>query len=173
MRLFNQATAECQNLWNILPSLHPDGADSEDYLLSPLVPFDLIIFKARTYYWANDPYAYLDELSNLQRACARISSQSNSADRPLWRERGSRLGLLLAAQLAEMQVGSFLSFELLDFHHRLRQKGLQRCTKTTERSRKIGRWAVRRLVLRHGKNQSRNGRSRSRRAVFRECQIAT
>ena len=115
MRLYNQATVECSNLWAALES-QASAAENEDpasdmrmYIFDTLVPFDLLVFRARTSYFVKDAYDYLDQLVALRDTCllrhkraSKIGTDVQQAD--IWKERCSRIGLLIASQLLEMQV---------------------------------------------------------------------
>ena len=104
MRLYNQATVECSNLWAALES-HDD--DTRTYIFDALIPFELLVFRARTSYFVKDAYDYLDQLVALRKKCvvkARLASNVDEEAKEAWIERGSRVGLLMASQLLEMQV---------------------------------------------------------------------
>lgn len=118
MRLYNQATVECSNLWAALES-QATAAETEDpqsdmrsYLFDTLVPFDLLVFRARTSYFVKDAYDYLDQLVALRDSClmryrdaGKIGADAQEAQ--TWKEKCSRIGLLIASQLLEMQVHPF------------------------------------------------------------------
>ncbi|KAF8582743.1 hypothetical protein K439DRAFT_1647465 [Ramaria rubella] len=102
LRLFNQTSTECANLFSVLKSVEPPQA--HDYLFEKVLPFELEIMYARIKYWAGDHLGYLDALSPLLRKCkirARSSPDSNTA--AMWKERGSRVSLTIASQLIEMK----------------------------------------------------------------------
>ncbi|KAG8883876.1 hypothetical protein FRB97_005714 [Tulasnella sp. 331] len=102
LRLFNQAAAECNNLFAVLRNIQPDLV--RIYVLDSLLPFELEVTYARTRYWAGDPYGYLDELYALLRKCKMCSKSATSAtDIEMWKERAVRVGLIMASQLLEMK----------------------------------------------------------------------
>lgn len=103
MRLFNQASAECSNLWTVLGNIQPERARIRLFDLS--LPHELQLIHARIKYWAGDTYGYLDELTMLLNICKRKARSSiSSEDRETWKERGARTGMVMASQLLEMQV---------------------------------------------------------------------
>ncbi|KAF8653535.1 hypothetical protein AX16_003900 [Volvariella volvacea WC 439] len=67
LRLFNQTSAECTNLFTVLNSAEP--ASTKDYIFEHLVPFELEVLHARVKYWAGDHMGYLDALYKLLRRC--------------------------------------------------------------------------------------------------------
>ncbi|KAG8963515.1 hypothetical protein FRC00_006074 [Tulasnella sp. 408] len=103
LRLHNQASAECTNLFNVLFAIQP--AMIQHYVLDTILPFELEVMFARTKYWSGDPYGYLDELYVLIAKCKRRSraAQLGSADEEMWKERAVRVGLIMASQLLEMK----------------------------------------------------------------------
>ncbi|CAL1715088.1 unnamed protein product [Somion occarium] len=156
LRLFSQTTAECNNLFNALQSttLSPSASNTQipgsrsapptpaaagfqtqtqayadnmyDYIRTHLLPFELLVLKARTKYWAGDHMGYLDELRALlgwcksmsRRACTGSISRSFGSVKPgkpkskakrdeqavsMWKERGARLILIMASQLIEIK----------------------------------------------------------------------
>jgi hypothetical protein len=83
-------------------------------LFERLLPFELAVFRARTRYWAGDHLGYLDALHALVRKCrteARAAARgprrrkgtAQEEDVTMWKERGARVGLIIAAQLVEMR----------------------------------------------------------------------
>lgn len=109
MRLYNQATVECANLWAALESQSSENSELREYIFGTVVPFELLVFRARTTYYAKDAYEYLDQLAALRKTCVKRAldatrSEVSNDDVELWKERGSRIGLLIASQLLEMQV---------------------------------------------------------------------
>jgi hypothetical protein len=64
----------------------------------------------RLHYWAGDHMSYLDSLCLLLRKCkskSRISGKKDDdASVAMWKERGSRISLIIASQLIEMKVRS-------------------------------------------------------------------
>ncbi|KAI0083930.1 hypothetical protein BDY19DRAFT_987738 [Irpex rosettiformis] len=105
MRLFNQTSAECINLFTVLNSVQPENARS--WLFERLLPFELEVLYAKTKYWAGDHMGYLDALVSLLRRCKQQARQmarkKDQVANGMWKERGSRLCLILASQLIEMK----------------------------------------------------------------------
>jgi len=109
MRLYNQAAVECANLWAALESQSSDNSALREYIFGTLVPFELLVFRAWTTHHAKDAYEYLDQLAALRMTCVNRAlgaarAKLPTGDAELWKERGSRIGLLIASQLLEMQV---------------------------------------------------------------------
>ena len=118
MRLFNQATAECSNLYVILGTISPPSA------LRYIVPYELDVLHARTMYWAGDGRGYLDELVRLVRMCKRMARKGGLSDshvsggagdtkgdaRSMWTERAMRTGMMIVTQMVEMQVGPHILY---------------------------------------------------------------
>jgi len=89
------------DLWAALEA-HEDN--TRKYIFDIVLPFDLLVFRARTSYFVKDSYDYLDQLMALRKKC--LSLVKTSPDEELkeeWKERGVRMGLLIATQLIEMQ----------------------------------------------------------------------
>jgi len=108
MRLYNQAAVECANLWAALESQSSDNSALREYIFGALVPFELLVFRAWTTHHAKDAYEYLDQLAALRKTCVNralgaAKAKLPTGDAELWKERGSRIGLLIASQLLEMQ----------------------------------------------------------------------
>ncbi|KAI0654039.1 hypothetical protein C8Q70DRAFT_1030630 [Cubamyces menziesii] len=105
MRLFNQTTAECTNLFSVLHAVAPPAARA--YLLARVLPFELDVLHARLKYWAGDHVGYLDALAALLRRCraqARAAAaRGDQAGKAMWTERGARVVLIIASQLIEMR----------------------------------------------------------------------
>ncbi|KAG8707201.1 hypothetical protein FRC09_001964 [Ceratobasidium sp. 395] len=100
MRLFNQATVECSNLYSVLGTVSPPS------VLRRIVPYELDVLRARTMYWAGDIRGYLDELVRLTRMCkraARAGGGVKSTTGAVWAERATRTGMMIVTQLVEMQ----------------------------------------------------------------------
>ncbi|KAK7687868.1 hypothetical protein QCA50_009087 [Cerrena zonata] len=92
-----------------------------DYIRTTLLPFELLVLRAKTKYWAGDHMGYLDELRSLfgwcktmsKRACVGNTKNSSAKSRTkvkrdeqavaMWKERGARLILIMASQLIEMK----------------------------------------------------------------------
>ncbi|KAG8966701.1 hypothetical protein FRC03_011449 [Tulasnella sp. 419] len=102
LRLFNQTSSECQNLFSILSNVQPELV--RNYLFESILPFELEVMRARTKYWGGDPYGYLDELMILLNKCKKKARGSSAAtDVEMWKERAVRVGLIIASQLLEMK----------------------------------------------------------------------
>ncbi|KAF9647421.1 hypothetical protein BDM02DRAFT_3098171 [Thelephora ganbajun] len=119
LRLFNQCTAECTNLYSVLSSIEP--LSSRKYIFDRLVPFELEVLHARLKYWAGDSVGYLDMMYGLVKKCklmAKIALEEGEREREkqmererrgraalvaMWRERGSRIALIIASQFIEMK----------------------------------------------------------------------
>ncbi|EIN05971.1 hypothetical protein PUNSTDRAFT_106100 [Punctularia strigosozonata HHB-11173 SS5] len=107
LRLFNQTSAELANLFAVL---HSPGVDRAE--LARVLPFELEVLHARAAYWAGDHMGYLDALHALLRKC-KVQGRAgelggrkrrvDEATREMWRERGARVCLIIASQLAEMK----------------------------------------------------------------------
>lgn len=100
LRLYNQTSAECANLFAVLNNVEP--SQNRVHLFDHVLPFELEIMHARIKYWAGDHLGYLDALSPLLKKCkfrARVSSEA-----AMWKERGTRVCLIIASQLVEMKV---------------------------------------------------------------------
>ncbi|KAG8678106.1 hypothetical protein FRC08_018069, partial [Ceratobasidium sp. 394] len=100
MRLYNQATVECSNLYSVLGTVSPPSA------LRQVVPYELDVLRARTMYWAGDIRSYLDELVRLVRMCKRAARAGGGVKGTvgsMWAERGTRTGMMIVTQLVEMQ----------------------------------------------------------------------
>lgn len=70
-----------------------------------MLPFELEVLNARLRYWAGDFMGYLDALSALLRRCTlKARRTADAAVATMWRERGTRLCLIIASQLIEMKV---------------------------------------------------------------------
>ncbi|KAF9266892.1 hypothetical protein L218DRAFT_1066581 [Marasmius fiardii PR-910] len=105
LRLFNQTTVECNNLFSVLNAVEPP--ESREWLFERVLPFELEVMRARLKHWAGDHMAYLDELSFLLKKCKTKSRSPNKSDPtingPMWKERGARIALIMASQLMEMK----------------------------------------------------------------------
>jgi len=103
MRLFNQASAECSNLFAILETVEPPEFRYQIY--EQLLPFELEVFRTRLPLWANDPLGYLDSLHILLSKCKRnVRDAKDPAVVDTWQERCARLTLIIASQLIETKV---------------------------------------------------------------------
>lgn len=104
MRLYNQASAECSNLFAILQNIEPEEA--RRMLFDHVLPFELEVFRTRLPLWANDPLAYLSALHLLLSKCKRNAQEAaDPAVVETWEERASRITLIIVSQLIEMKVG--------------------------------------------------------------------
>ncbi|KAJ7091412.1 hypothetical protein B0H15DRAFT_778509 [Mycena belliarum] len=103
LRLFNQTTAECTNLFSLLHAIEPPAART--WLFDRVLPFELEVMHARLKYWTGDHMAYLDALHALLRKCKNRSRRAKGEPTAvaMWKERGARVCLILASQLMEMK----------------------------------------------------------------------
>lgn len=128
LRLFNQTSAECTNLFTVLNAIEPPEARA--WLFDNVLPFELEVIHARLKYWAGDHMGYLDALYALLHKCKTKARQAGrqatalAASRAsagvvskpaegtdasamttvMWKERGARICLIMASQLMEMNV---------------------------------------------------------------------
>ncbi|EJD07528.1 uncharacterized protein FOMMEDRAFT_137814 [Fomitiporia mediterranea MF3/22] len=102
LRLFNQTSAECENLFSVLATLEPPTARA--YILHSILPFELEVLRARCAYWAGDHLGYLDDVSALLQRCrVRARQARGGTEGAMWKERGARMALIVASQLVEMK----------------------------------------------------------------------
>ncbi|KAF7308481.1 Tetratricopeptide repeat protein 15-like [Mycena chlorophos] len=103
LRLFNQTTAECTNLFTLLNGIEPPA--TRQWLFDRILPFELEVINARLKYWAGDHMGYLDALYLLLRKCKARSrrARGDSTIVAMWKERGARVCLIIASQLVEMK----------------------------------------------------------------------
>ncbi|TFK39810.1 hypothetical protein BDQ12DRAFT_681260 [Crucibulum laeve] len=103
LRLFNQTSAECTNLFVVLNAIEPPEARA--YVFDRTLPFELEVMQTRLKYWAGDHMGYLDALNALLRKCRTKARQAGSDETVLsmWKERGARISLIIASQLVEMK----------------------------------------------------------------------
>ncbi|THG97246.1 hypothetical protein EW026_g4723 [Hermanssonia centrifuga] len=105
LRLFNQTSAECSNLFTVLNAIEPAGARA--WLFERILPFELEVLEAKTKYWAGDHMGYLDALVALLKRCKEKSKMYGRKKDPsnvaMWKERGARVCLIVASQLIEMK----------------------------------------------------------------------
>ncbi|KDR80719.1 hypothetical protein GALMADRAFT_91300 [Galerina marginata CBS 339.88] len=103
LRLFNQTSAECTNLFAVLNAIDPQEA--REYVFERILPFELEVMQTRLKYWAGDHMGYLDALNALLKKCRTKCRQSgNDATLvPMWKERGARVCLIIASQMVEMK----------------------------------------------------------------------
>lgn len=104
LRLFNQTSAECTNLFTVLDAIDPP--ETRAYVFDRILPFELEVMQTRLKYWAGDHMGYLDALSALLKKCRTKCRQSGDDATlvPMWKERGARVCLILASQMVEMKV---------------------------------------------------------------------
>jgi len=102
MRLYNQASAECSNLFALLETV--DAPELRHQVFDHLLPFELEVFRTRLFLWANDPLSYLDGLHALLAQCKRnVRDALESALVDTWAERCARITLIIASQLIDMK----------------------------------------------------------------------
>ncbi|KAF8074838.1 hypothetical protein FPV67DRAFT_600829 [Lyophyllum atratum] len=103
LRLFNQTSAECTNLFVVLNAIEPP--ESRAWVFDRLLPFELEVMQARLKYWAGDHMGHLDALNALLRKCRTKARQekANPTAVSMWKERGARVCLIIASQLVEMK----------------------------------------------------------------------
>ena len=103
MRLYNQASAECSNLFALLETVEPPEVRHQ--VFEHLLPFELEVFRTRLFLWGNDPLSYLDALYALLAKCKRnVRDAVEPALAETWDERCARITLILASQLIDMKV---------------------------------------------------------------------
>ncbi|GBE86415.1 hypothetical protein SCP_0902940 [Sparassis crispa] len=100
LRLFNQTSAECTNLFTVLNAVEP--AVSRVWLFDRVLPFELEVLHAKIKYWMGDHMGYLDALAALLRRC-KAKARHAKVDDAMWKERGARVCLIIASQLIEMK----------------------------------------------------------------------
>ncbi|KAG6890323.1 hypothetical protein C0995_009530 [Termitomyces sp. Mi166 len=103
LRLFNQASAECNNLFVVLHAIEP--LDAREWVFSRVLPFELEVLNARVKYWSGDHMGHLDALNALLRKCRSKArkEKGNEVTVSMWKERGARVCLIIASQLVEMK----------------------------------------------------------------------
>ncbi|KAF8159461.1 hypothetical protein B0H34DRAFT_655232 [Crassisporium funariophilum] len=103
LRLFNQTSAECTNLFAVLNSIQP--AETREYVFERILPFELEVMQTRLKYWSGDHMGYLDVLNALLKKCRNKCRQSGDDATlvPMWKERGARVCLIIASQMIEMK----------------------------------------------------------------------
>lgn len=104
MRLFNQTSAECTNLFGALNAIEPPA--SRQWVFDRVLPFELEVLHAKLKYWAGDHMGYVDGLVALLKRCKSRARQAkaDAAAATMWTERGARICLIIASQLIEMKV---------------------------------------------------------------------
>ncbi|KAG6821423.1 hypothetical protein H0H93_010147 [Arthromyces matolae] len=89
LRLFNQASSECTNLFVVLNAIEP--LDARKWIFERLLPFELEVIHARVKYWAGDHMGHLDALNALLRKCRSNARRAKDTDNvSMWKERGVR-----------------------------------------------------------------------------------
>ncbi|KAF7309842.1 Tetratricopeptide repeat protein 15-like [Mycena indigotica] len=103
LRLYNQTTAECTNLFTVLNGVEPPT--TRQWLFERVLPFELEVMNARLRYWAGDHMGYLDALYGLLRKCKMRCrrAKGDATIVAMWKERGARVCLIIASQLVEMK----------------------------------------------------------------------
>ncbi|KAG6891591.1 hypothetical protein C0992_002629 [Termitomyces sp. T32_za158] len=103
LRLFNQTSVECNNLFVVLNAIEPQH--TREWVFSRVLPFELEVINARVKYWAGDYMGHLDALNALLRKCRTKArqEQGNEVTVEMWKERGARVCLIIASQLVEMK----------------------------------------------------------------------
>ncbi|KAL0575186.1 hypothetical protein V5O48_006780 [Marasmius crinis-equi] len=104
LRLFNQTTVECNNLFSVLNGI--ESPEAKAWVFDRLLPFEIEVMQARLKYWAGDHMAYLDELNFLLKKCKTKArnTKTDATTVAMWKERGARICLIIASQLMEMKV---------------------------------------------------------------------
>ncbi|KAG1770680.1 hypothetical protein EDD22DRAFT_1047640 [Suillus occidentalis] len=105
LRLYNQTSAECTNLFAVLNATEPPSARA--YLFDRVLPFELEVMHARLKYWAGDPMGYLDVLYALLKKCKlqakNSKAEGDESSLSMWLERAARMCLIIASQMIEMK----------------------------------------------------------------------
>ena len=105
LRLYNQTSVECTNLFVVLNGIEPPEA--REYVFNRILPFELEVMQTRLKYWSGDHMGYLDALNALLNKCrtkARSAASGDVTTIPMWKERGARICLIIASQMVEMKV---------------------------------------------------------------------
>ncbi|KAI5999313.1 hypothetical protein F5J12DRAFT_724507, partial [Pisolithus orientalis] len=113
LRLTNQASAECTNLFAVLNAIPPTASTASlasgatralATRLSALsaYPFELSVLRARVHYWAGDVRGYIDALAGLLAGC-KAKARAEEANFSMWLERSARVCLMIASQLVEIK----------------------------------------------------------------------
>ncbi|KAK1221061.1 hypothetical protein PQX77_016107 [Marasmius sp. AFHP31] len=103
LRLFNQTTVECNNLFSVLNGI--ESPEAKAWVFDRILPFELEVMQARLKYWAGDHMGYLDELNFLLRKCKTKARtiKSDLTTIAMWKERGARICLIIASEMMEMK----------------------------------------------------------------------
>jgi hypothetical protein len=119
LRLYAQASQECTNLFNVLQGIPADKVREREWVFERLLPFELEVLWARVRYWAGEHQLYLEELGRLVEMCRKRARgvvrppepgkkpkdrETLERENAMWKERGVRVGLMMASQLIEMKV---------------------------------------------------------------------
>jgi hypothetical protein len=116
MRLYNQASAECSNLFALLETVEPP--ELRHQVFDHLLPFELEVFRTRLFLWGNDPLSYLDSLHALLAKCKEnVTDAIEPALVDTWTERCGRITLIIASQLIDMKVAGPLRIEYLAYNN--------------------------------------------------------
>ena len=93
-------------MFNVLNAIEP--ASSRQWVFDRILPFELEVLHARLKYWAGDHMGYLDALIGILKKCKSKARQAkgDTTTSTMWKERGSRVCLIVASQLIEMKVRS-------------------------------------------------------------------
>lgn len=119
LRLYAQVSQECNNLFNVLNGIPPENQRERHWLFEKLLPFELEVMWIRIRCWSGEHQLYLEELAGLAGMCRRraravtkiVGNDNKKKDQgaverevAMWKERGARVGLMMASQLIEMKV---------------------------------------------------------------------
>lgn len=120
LRLFNQTSAECNNLFSVLNGITPPTA--RDWVFERILPFELEIMQTRLHYWAGDHLAYVDALNAVLTKC-RVRARkcvNDPTSKAMWVERGARVALILASELMELKVCTYSNALMIFVHNSIR-----------------------------------------------------
>ncbi|RDB20833.1 Trafficking protein particle complex subunit 12 [Hypsizygus marmoreus] len=103
LRLFNQTSAECTNLFVVLRAIEP--LEARVWVFDRVLPFELEVMEVRIKYWAGDHMGHLDALYALLKKCKKKArkEKGNETAVAMWKERATRVCLIIASQLVEMK----------------------------------------------------------------------
>lgn len=108
LRLYNQTSVECTNLFVVLNGIQPPEA--RKYVFDRILPFELEVMQTHLKYWSGDHMGYLDALNALLNKCktkARSATSKDTTTISMWKERGARICLMIASQMVEMKVDHY------------------------------------------------------------------
>ena len=94
-----------------------DPPESRTYLFERILPFELEVMQTRLKYWAGDHMGYLDALAALLRKC-KVNAKQGKTDGSIlsmWKERGARVALIIATQMAEMKVNVYSPYPRISY----------------------------------------------------------